>query len=84
MKNTVLFDAYGTLFDVYSVSAACDRLFPALGWPLAQMWRAKQLQYTLLRSLMGQYVPFSRVTEDALAYCAASFRIDLTPGTRPS
>ena len=47
------FDAYGTLFDVRSVTALCDELFPGNGDALAQVWRAKQLQYSLLRSLMG-------------------------------
>ena len=48
------FDAYGTLFDVFSVTALCDELFPGSGDALAQRWRAKQLQYSLLRSLMGR------------------------------
>ncbi len=44
------FDAYGTLFDVFSVTALCEDLFPGAGQGLAQLWRAKQLQYSLLRS----------------------------------
>ncbi|MCY4074593.1 MAG: hypothetical protein OXH04_04080, partial [Acidobacteria bacterium] len=47
------FDAYGTLFDVFSVTALCEELFPGNGDALSQRWRAKQLQYSLLRSLMG-------------------------------
>jgi 2-haloacid dehalogenase len=39
-----VFDAYGTLFDVYSVTALCDELFPGHGAALAQLWRTKQLQ----------------------------------------
>lgn len=49
------FDAYGTLFDVYSVASLCEELFPGQGNTLASMWRAKQLQYSLLRSLMNAY-----------------------------
>jgi HAD superfamily hydrolase (TIGR01493 family) len=48
-----VFDAYGTLFDVFSVTALCEELFPGKGHALAQLWRVKQLQYSLLRSLMG-------------------------------
>ncbi len=63
-----VFDAYGTLFDH---NAAASRYSAALGeraLPLAEAWRAKQLQYTWLRSLMGEYEPFHRVTGDALDY----------------
>jgi 2-haloacid dehalogenase len=64
----VVFDAYGTLFDVASAAAA-ER--DALGdrWSaLAELWRAKQLQYTWLRALMGRHADFRRVTADALDF----------------
>jgi len=76
------FDAYGTLFDVYSVTALCEQLFPGSGSALAQMWRAKQLQYSVLRSLMDRYTPFAQVTEDALVYSARALKLDLTAGQR--
>ena len=76
------FDAYGTLFDVFSVTALCEELFPGSGDPLAQRWRAKQLQYSLLRSLMGRHRDFWLVTEDALAYAARSLELDLTAARR--
>ena len=76
------FDAYGTLFDVFSVTALCDELFPGNGDALAQRWRAKQLQYSLLRSLMGRHRDFWRVTEDALVYAARSLDLDLTDARR--
>ena len=76
------FDAYGTLFDVFSVTALCDELFPGNGDALAQRWRAKQLQYSLLRSLMGRHRDFWLVTEDALAYAARSLELDLTAARR--
>jgi 2-haloacid dehalogenase len=63
-----LFDAYGTLFDV---SAAARALAEELGprWqPLADTWRAKQLNYSWLRSLMGTHADFWQVTTDALDY----------------
>ena len=76
------FDAYGTLFDVFSVTALCEELFPGNGNVLAQVWRAKQLQYSLLRSLMGRHKDFWLVTEDALVYASKSLRLDLTPARR--
>ena len=76
------FDAYGTLFDVFSVTALCDELFPGQGDALAQRWRAKQLQYSLLRSLMGRHRDFWLVTEDALVYAARSLGLDLTARRR--
>jgi 2-haloacid dehalogenase len=76
------FDAYGTLFDVYSVTALCDELFPGSGTALAQMWRAKQLQYSVLRSLMDRYTDFADVTQDALVYSARALKLDLAAGNR--
>ena len=76
------FDAYGTLFDVFSVTALCEELFPGNGDPLAQRWRAKQLQYSLLRSLMGRHRDFWLVTEDALVHAARSLDLDLTDARR--
>ena len=76
------FDAYGTLFDVFSVTALCEELFPGNGDALAQRWRAKQLQYSLLRSLMGRHRDFWLVTEDALVYAARSPELDLTDARR--
>jgi 2-haloacid dehalogenase len=74
----VAFDAYGTLFDVFSVTALCEHLFPGAGSALAQLWRAKQLQYSLLRSLMGRYEDFWRTTADGLVYASKSLQLDLT------
>ena len=76
------FDAYGTLFDVFSVTALCEELFPGTGSQLAQLWRAKQLQYSLLRSLMGRHRDFWLVTEDGLVYASKSLGLDLTQAKR--
>ncbi|HAJ12232.1 MAG TPA: haloacid dehalogenase, partial [Comamonadaceae bacterium] len=46
--RAVLFDAYGTLFDVYSVSLLAEQLFPGQGASLARLWRDKQIEYTRL------------------------------------
>lgn len=70
------FDAYGTLFDVAS---AAQHARDALGerWqPLAELWRAKQLQYTWLRSLMGQHADFWQVTGDALDFALAELKLE--------
>ena len=80
--QTFVFDAYGTLFDVFSVTTLCDELFPGRGSALAQIWRAKQLQYSLLCSLMGRYKDFWQLTEDGLVYAAKSLNVDLTPDNR--
>lgn len=71
MPRALVFDAYGTLFDVHSVQARCESLWPGKGAQLSQTWRAKQLEYTWQRSLMGRYVPFSAVTRQALEYSCA-------------
>jgi len=69
MKPVALvFDAYGTLFDVHAVVARCESFWPGRGTQLSQLWRAKQLEWTWQRSLMRRYVPFSEVTRDALGY----------------
>ena len=78
--KAVVFDAYGTLFDVHSVIALCDRLFPGRGPELSQLWRLRQLEYTWLRSLMGRYEDFGAVTQGALAFACATLNLDLAPG----
>ena len=66
--GALAFDAYGTLFDVHSVVAACEAAFPLHGEALSRLWRDKQLEYTWLLSLMGRYEDFWAVTEQALRY----------------
>jgi 2-haloacid dehalogenase len=78
MPEAFVFDAYGTLYDVYSVTARCDSCWPGKGAPLAQLWRAKQLEYTWQRSLMQRYVPFSTVTREALAYACEALALELS------
>jgi len=80
--TALAFDAYGTLFDVFSVSSLCEQMFPGNGMALAAMWRTKQLQYTLLRSLMDRYKDFRQITQDALLYAARALRLDMTADAR--
>ncbi|HZE59240.1 MAG TPA: haloacid dehalogenase type II [Burkholderiales bacterium] len=77
--DALVFDAYGTLYDVHSVMRRCESCFPANGMQLSQLWRAKQLEYTWQRSLMQRYVPFSQVTREALAYSCAALGLDAGP-----
>ena len=71
-----VFDAYGTLFDVHAPTAkVADALGPD-SQALSEMWRLKQLQYTWLRSLMGEYVAFWQVTGEALDYALAAHGIE--------
>ena len=75
-----VFDAYGTLYDVHSVAARCESCWPGKGAQLSQLWRAKQLEYTWLRSLTGSYADFERITGDALSHACASLGLGLSPG----
>ena len=75
--EALVFDAYGTLYDVHSVARRCETCFPGKGTALSQLWRAKQLEYTWQRSLMQRYAPFSTVTREALAYSCAALGLDL-------
>ena len=66
--KAVVFDAYGTLYDVQSVADVTEDAFPGYGAIITQIWRLKQLEYTWLRSLMRRYQDFSVLTLDSLAY----------------
>jgi 2-haloacid dehalogenase len=66
--KAVVFDAYGTLYDIQSVAAVTEQAFPGYGEIITQVWRIKQLEYTWLRSLMQRYEDFSLITRDSLAY----------------
>jgi len=66
--KAVVFDAYGTLYDIQSVAAVTEGAFPGYGEIITQIWRIKQLEYTWLRSLMRRYEDFSVITRESLAY----------------
>ena len=66
--KAVVFDAYGTLYDIQSVAAVTETAFPGYGDIITQVWRIKQLEYTWLRSLMRRYEDFSVITRDSLSY----------------
>jgi 2-haloacid dehalogenase len=69
--RAVLFDAYGTLFDVYSVAQLAEDLFPEKGQALSVVWRDKQIEYTRLVTTCNHgahYQPFSAITRAALEF----------------
>jgi 2-haloacid dehalogenase len=79
--KALVFDAYGTLFDVHSVISTCEQNFPGQGPALSQAWRAKQLEYTWLRSLLGRYKDFWQVTESALLFACKSLNLSCPAAT---
>ncbi|HEX7065901.1 MAG TPA: haloacid dehalogenase type II [Bacillales bacterium] len=78
--KAIVFDAYGTLFDVHSVKKKCRSVFPERGGEISQIWRGKQLEYSNLRSLMGRYRPFSQVTREALRFACKDLGLSLDQG----
>lgn len=69
--QAILFDAYGTLFDVYSVGLMAEQLFPGQGQALSLLWRDKQIEYSRLVTTSNNgahYRPFWDLTRSALVY----------------
>ncbi len=79
--SAFVFDAYGTLFDVHSVAAAAEAAYPGQGAELSRVWRAKQLEYTWLQSLMATHSrpreDFAALTAHALDYAAAAIGVGM-------
>ena len=77
----IVFDMYGTIVDLGAVASVCNEVTPD---PLAfnTLWRAKQLEYTFLRSLMGRYRDFWKVTEEALEFTLQRFAIQVSSEQR--
>jgi len=78
MKNikAIIFDAYGTLFDVNSAAEKCKDKIGDKWEGFANYWRTTQLEYTWLRSLMNRHKDFWQVTEDSLDKSMKAFKID--------
>ena len=78
MKNikAIIFDAYGTLFDVNSAAEKCKDKIGDKWESFANYWRTTQLEYTWLRSLMSKHKDFWQVTEDSLDKSMKAFKID--------
>ena len=80
--HAVLFDAYGTLFDVYSVGMLAEQLFPGHGQALGVLWRDKQIEYTRLVTTSNDgahYQPFWELTRAGLRYACKRLGLGLTP-----
>jgi 2-haloacid dehalogenase len=80
--RAVLFDAYGTLFDVYSVGLLAEQLFPGHGQALGVLWRDKQIEYTRLVTTCNDgahYQPFWQLTQAGLRFACRKLELDLTP-----
>ena len=78
MKNikAIIFDAYGTLFDVNSAAEKCKDKIGDKWESFANYWRTTQLEYTWLRSLMNRHKDFWKITEDSLDKSMKFFKID--------
>ena len=80
MKNikAIIFDAYGTLFDVNSAAEKCKDKIGDKWEGFANHWRTTQLEYTWLRSLMNRHKDFWQVTEDSLKKSMEAYKIDVS------
>ena len=74
--RTIVFDAYGTLFDVNSAAEKCKNKLGNKWESFANFWRTTQLEYTWLRSLMKKHKNFWQITEDSLDKSMKVFNID--------
>ena len=86
MYKLIAFDAYGTLFDVYSMSKLAEELFPGKGDAFSIMWRDRQIEYTRLVTMSDPspggskyYLPFWDLTARALRYVCKRMQLDLSP-----
>ena len=80
--KAVLFDAYGTLFDVYSVGLLAEQLYPGQGQALSVLWRDKQIEYTRLVTTSddgAHYRPFWELTRAGLRFACKRLGLALTP-----
>jgi len=85
--QTVVFDAYGTLFDVYSIGALAEQLYPGQGAAISVLWRDKQIDYTRLITMSDPHRPegsryyqsFWDITRSALLYTLERFTLEAKP-----
>ena len=80
----IVFDVYGTLLDVYSISTKCDEFAPGKGFAISKTWRMKQIDYTRLRSMHGKtkYKSFWKLTYDSLDYALKESDVILSEGQK--
>lgn len=77
--KAIVFDAYGTLFDISSIDRRLAGYFGEQAPQVAALWRRKQLEYTWLHTLMNRYRPFSELTADALQYTCQTLGLPIDP-----
>ena len=85
--QAVVFDAYGTLFDVYSIGALAEQFYPGQGAAISVLWRDKQIDYTRLITMSDPhraegsryYQSFWDITRHALLYTLERFKLDAKP-----
>ena len=80
--KAIVFDAYGTLFNINSLDHVLNQYFGDRASELSSLWRKKQLEYTWLRTLMERYKRFSEVTMDALVHSCNSLGLTVTDEIR--
>ena len=79
--KAVAFDAF-PIFDPRPVAALCESSFPGKGAALVDLWRARQFEYTWLRTVSGRYADFARVTDASLSYAAKALQLEVTAEKR--
>ncbi len=79
--KAILFDAYGTLFDVHTVIETCEEYYPDKGTKISQLWRQKQIEYAMQSQIMGRYVDFYELTKKSLRYAVDVVDEGITPGS---
>jgi 2-haloacid dehalogenase len=68
VEKAVVFDAYGTLFDLNTFALECEKLRPGKGSQILEIVEEKQLEYTWLRSLLGKFKDYASITRDAIKF----------------
>ncbi len=77
--KSVCCDALGTLIDISAITTQLEQQYPGQGIRIADLWRTKQVDYSRLRALGGQYKPFGKITQDALEATFLELRIVYSP-----
>jgi 2-haloacid dehalogenase len=81
IPKAVLFDAYGTLFDVHSLIDTAEQLFPGRGHKLVLLWRDKQIEYSRLLTMSNRYASFWDLTCNALRFSVLRFELPVDPAS---
>ena len=79
--RAVAFDGF-VIFDPRPITAMSETLFPGRGLDLVAAWKTRQFEYTWLRTLMGSYVDFWQVTDEALTFATEQIALEMTPAKR--